>query len=62
MSEKKNPLKAAAEKAADALLGPAGPADGVPGVPGSVPPSVSEPVEPREPLPPKADQSGPETV
>ncbi|MFF7361618.1 catalase [Streptomyces sp. NPDC008125] len=62
MTEKKNPLKAAAEKAADALLGTDGPPGGVPGVPGSLPPSVQEPTTPREPLPPKSDQTGPETV
>ncbi|MEU4358292.1 catalase [Streptomyces virginiae] len=65
MSEK-NPVKAVADKIADALHGdPAaaqGPEDGVPGKPGPVSPQLSEPVEPVEPLPPKADQSGPETV
>ncbi|MER5633315.1 catalase [Streptomyces nitrosporeus] len=34
----------------------------IPGAPGSAPPSVEEPVQPREPLPPKPDQTGPETV
>ncbi|MFF1464118.1 catalase, partial [Streptomyces sp. NPDC058330] len=34
----------------------------IPGTPNSVPPTVEEPTEPREPLPPKPDQSGPETV
>ncbi|MEV7477688.1 catalase [Streptomyces halstedii] len=34
----------------------------IPGVPGSVPPSVAEPTDPHEPLPPKPDQSSPETV
>ena len=33
-----------------------------PGQPGAEPPSLTEPLTPREPLPPKADQSGPETV
>ncbi|WP_320777767.1 catalase [Streptomyces sp. CRN 30] len=59
MSEK-NPVKAMAEKAVDALRGE-GPADGVPGVPGSEPPTVAEPTEPREPLPPKPDQGAPAT-
>ncbi|SDO94194.1 catalase [Actinacidiphila guanduensis] len=34
----------------------------IPGAPGVEPPSHEEPTEPRGPLPPKADQSGPETV
>ncbi|WP_327191496.1 catalase [Streptomyces xinghaiensis] len=34
----------------------------LPGRPGSEPPPLEEPTEPREPLPPKHDQSGPETV
>ncbi len=34
----------------------------VPGAPGSEPPAMAEPTEPRSPLPPKPDQSGPETV
>ncbi|MGW2841070.1 catalase [Streptomyces sp. NPDC001493] len=62
MSEMKNPLKAAAEKAADALRGTDGPPGGVPGAPSALPPSVDEPTSPREPLPPKPDQAGPETV
>ncbi|MBE7187162.1 catalase [Jatrophihabitans endophyticus] len=33
----------------------------VPGVPGPEPAAFDEPTEPREPLPPKADQTGPET-
>lgn len=59
MSEK-NPVKAMAEKAVDALRGD-GPPDGIPGVPGSEPPTVAEPTEPREPLPPKPDQGAPAT-
>ncbi|MFF1465865.1 hypothetical protein, partial [Streptomyces sp. NPDC058330] len=61
MSDSKNPLKAAVEKAADAVLGKDGSKKGIPGTPNSVPPTVEEPTEPREPLPPKPDQSGPET-
>ncbi len=34
----------------------------IPGSPASEPPSHAEPTEAREPLPPKADQTGPETV
>ncbi|MGP4049161.1 catalase [Streptomyces sp. 2A115] len=60
MSEK-NPVKAAAEKAADALRDK-GPADGIPGKPGAQTPPVAEPTEPHAPLPPKADQGAPETV
>ncbi|WP_312855062.1 catalase [Agromyces agglutinans] len=33
----------------------------IPGAPAAEPPSLEEPTEPREPLPPKPDQSGPET-
>ncbi|MEU1127430.1 catalase, partial [Streptomyces sp. NPDC005899] len=58
----KNPLKAVAEKAADALGVPTGPEEGIPGKPNSRSPQVDEPTRPREPLPPKPDQSGPEPV
>ncbi|MFC9583631.1 catalase [Streptomyces yangpuensis] len=60
----KNPVKAVAEKIADVMhTGPAeGPEDGVPGKPALVSPQLVEPTTPVEPLPPKADQSGPETV
>jgi catalase len=34
----------------------------IPGAPGVEPPPVDEPTTPREPLPPKPDQSGPDTV
>ncbi|MFD7814926.1 catalase [Streptomyces sp. NPDC059785] len=57
MSEK-NPLKATAEKAVDALRGDA-PSDSVPGTPTVKPPTVEEPTEPAGPLPPKADQTAP---
>jgi catalase len=33
----------------------------IPGAPSSVPPPIAEPTEPGEPLPPKPDQSGPQT-
>lgn len=58
---KSNPLKAAAEKLADAL-GDDGPAEGIPGAPSLEPVPVEEPVKPRGPLPPKPDQGTPETV
>ncbi|MEV7442576.1 catalase [Streptomyces sp. NPDC091204] len=63
MSEK-NPVKAVADKIADVMhAGPAeGPEEGIPGKPAPVSPQLVEPVVPVEPLPPKADQSGPETV
>ncbi|MFD5099740.1 catalase [Streptomyces albidochromogenes] len=61
MSEK-NPVKAAAAKAADLVSGDHGPQDGIPGKPGAETPPVDEPTEVRGPLPPKPDQSGPATV
>ncbi|MEU4876523.1 catalase [Streptomyces sp. NPDC021608] len=58
-----NPLQRAARKVTDTLHGgDGGPEDGIPGKPGSESPSVEEPTRPREPLPPKADQSGPDTA
>ncbi|KUJ36634.1 catalase [Streptomyces sp. MI02-2A] len=58
-----SPLKRATDKITGALQSnDAGPEDGIPGKPGSKSPSVSEPTEPQEPLPPKADQTGPDTV
>ncbi|MEU3059689.1 catalase [Streptomyces subrutilus] len=39
----------------------AGPA-GIPGKPAPRPPAVAEPTRPREPLPPKPDQTGPDTL
>lgn len=61
MSEKKNPLSAAAEKAVDKLQNVMRPENEVPGAPGPEAVPVDEPTEPREPLPPKPDQRGPET-
>ncbi|WP_328862967.1 catalase [Streptomyces sp. NBC_00306] len=58
----KNPVKAAAQKAADLLTGESGPEEGVPGKPAPVSPPVDQPTEPQEPLPHKPDQSGPEAV
>ncbi|MFE6129113.1 catalase [Streptomyces sp. NPDC056437] len=60
--ESKNPVKAAAQKAADLLTGESGPEEGVPGKPAPVSPPVAEPTEPQEPLTPKPDQAGPEAV
>ncbi|MFC5813866.1 catalase [Nonomuraea harbinensis] len=54
-----HPIKSTVEKVVDAVTG-GGPAE-IPGVPNSEPPSLEEPTEPREPLPPKPDQSGPDT-
>jgi len=56
---------AAVSKAAEAVEKAAKMVEGmkrsVPGAPSSRPPSLEEPTEPREPLPPKKDQSSPET-
>ncbi|MGW3562119.1 hypothetical protein ACWDNT_33370, partial [Streptomyces sp. NPDC000963] len=56
-----NPLKAAVEKLTEPFR-ESGPAEGVPGAPSPEPVPVEEPTEPRGPLPPKPDQTGPETV
>ncbi len=56
-----NPLKAAVEKLTEPFR-ENGPAEGVPGAPAPEAVPVEEPTEPRGPLPPKPDQSGPETV
>ncbi|MFI9123093.1 catalase [Streptomyces bikiniensis] len=56
-----NPLKAAVDKLTEPFR-ENGPAEGVPGVPSSGPVTVEEPTEPHGPLPPKPDQTGPETV
>ncbi|MEU0375920.1 catalase [Streptomyces cyaneofuscatus] len=61
MSEKKNPVKAAAEKVADKVQEAVDPGNEIPGAPGPVPPPVDEPTEPAGPLPPKSDQRGPDT-
>ncbi|NEA49048.1 catalase [Streptomyces sp. SID10815] len=58
-----NPIKQAARKVTDALRGDgAGPEEGIPGKPGVESPSLAEPTEPHDPLPPKPDQTGPDTV
>ncbi len=58
-----SPHKRSADRIANTLhSNGAGPQDGIPGKPGFKSPSVSEPTEPQEPLPPKADQTGPDTV
>ncbi|PRH77048.1 catalase HPII [Streptomyces solincola] len=56
-----HPIKAAAEKVADAL-GVGSAPEGVPGAPSPEPAAVEEPTKPRGPLPPKPDQGTPETV
>ncbi|CAM5464383.1 catalase [Streptomyces cyaneofuscatus] len=58
----KNPLKAVAEKAADALGVAPTPEEGVPGKPAFRSPPVEEPTRPQAPLPPKPDQSSPATM
>lgn len=61
MSEKKNPVKAAADKVVEALQDAVGLGNEIPGAPGPVPPPVDEPTDPARPLPPKSDQRGPDT-
>ncbi|MDW4902979.1 catalase, partial [Streptomyces californicus] len=61
MSEKKNPVKAAAEKVVEKVQDAVAPGNDIPGAPGPVPPPVDEPTSPTEPLPPKHDQRGPDT-
>ncbi|WNM32976.1 catalase [Streptomyces sp. Li-HN-5-11] len=57
-----NPIKQAAQKVTDVLHGDgAGCEEGIPGKPGPESPSVTEPTEARKPLPPKPDQTGPDT-
>ncbi|WP_069744034.1 catalase [Streptomyces sp. EN23] len=61
MSEKKNPVKAAAEKVVEKVQDAVEPGNEIPGAPGPVPPPVDEPTSPTGPLPPKHDQRGPDT-
>ncbi|WLQ37781.1 catalase [Streptomyces castrisilvae] len=61
MSEKKNPVSAAAEKIAGKVQDAISPGNELPGAPGSEAPQVEEPTKAREPLPPKHDQTGPDT-
>ncbi|MFH8612618.1 catalase [Streptomyces sp. NPDC018029] len=61
MSEKKNPVSAAAEKAVQKVQNAMRSGNEIPGAPGPEAVPVEEPTEPREPLPPKADQRGPQT-
>ncbi|MEV0257341.1 catalase [Streptomyces sp. NPDC050732] len=61
MSEKKNPVSAAAEKAVEKVQNAMRSANEIPGAPGPEAVPVEEPTKPREPLPPKADQRGPQT-
>ncbi|WP_327420333.1 catalase [Streptomyces sp. NBC_01230] len=60
MSEKKSPVSAAAEKAAEKVRKTVRPGNEIPGAPGPEAPSVEEPTEARGPLPPKYDQRGPD--
>ncbi|MGW0645558.1 catalase [Streptomyces badius] len=61
MSEKKNPVKAAADKVVEKVQDAVDPGNEIPGAPGPVPPPVDEPTSPTGPLPPKHDQRGPDT-
>ncbi|MEU2528891.1 MULTISPECIES: catalase [Streptomyces] len=61
MTEKKNPVAAAAEKVVEKVQEAVLPPNEIPGAPSAEAASVKEPVEPREPLPPKHDQRGPDT-
>ncbi|MCX4714001.1 catalase [Streptomyces griseus] len=61
MSEKKNPVKATADKVVEAVQDTVAPGNEIPGAPGPVPPPVDEPIDPTGPLPPKSDQRGPDT-
>jgi catalase len=53
-------VKAALDKAVEKVTELVNPP--IPGAPNSEPPSLAEPTEPRAPLPPKSDQTGPDTV
>ncbi|MQY06495.1 catalase [Actinomadura macrotermitis] len=57
--EETNPLKAVADKVADAVGDGKGGKPSIPGRPSSATPPVEEPTEPHGPLPPKPDQEGP---
>ncbi|QMU77197.1 catalase [Streptacidiphilus sp. PB12-B1b] len=64
MSTKKNPVASAAKtakKVAAKVQDAVTHGNEIPGAPAPVPPPVDEPTEPTGPLPPKADQSGPQT-
>ncbi|MFF5727527.1 catalase [[Kitasatospora] papulosa] len=61
MTEKKNPVAAAAEKVVEKVQEAVPPPNEIPGAPSPEVASVKEPAEPREPLPPKHDQRGPDT-
>ncbi|MDF9868728.1 catalase [Streptomyces pratensis] len=61
MTEKKNPVAAAAEKVVEKVQEAALPPNEIPGAPSPEAASVKEPTTPREPLPPKHDQRGPDT-
>ncbi|MFF7331748.1 catalase [Streptomyces sp. NPDC008150] len=61
MSEKKNPVASAAEKVVDAVQQATGRGNEIPGAPAAKPVPVEEPTDPTGPLPPKPDQTGPDT-
>ncbi|WP_277440707.1 catalase [Streptomyces sp. SPB162] len=54
-------MTAATEKVVEKVQEAVHPRNDIPGVPNSVPPQLDEPTEPVGPLPPKPDQSGPDT-
>ncbi|MET8291924.1 catalase [Streptomyces sp. NPDC005132] len=60
MSEKKNPVSAAAEKVVEKVQDAVRGEHTIPGAPGPEAPPVEEPTQAREPLPPKPDQHGPD--
>ncbi|MER5550480.1 catalase [Streptomyces sp. NPDC002793] len=60
MSEK-NPVAAAAKKVVEKVQEAVRPDNEIPGAPAPGPAPIEEPTKAREPLPPKADQSGPDT-
>jgi catalase len=61
VSEKKNPVSAAADKVVEKVQDAVSTANELPGAPGPQAPPLQEPTEPRGPLPPKHDQRGPDT-
>lgn len=61
MSEKKNPVSAAAEKLVQEVQKAVSPGNEIPGAPSPEAVPVEEPTQARGPLPPKHDQRGPDT-
>ncbi|WP_017604955.1 catalase [Nocardiopsis alkaliphila] len=61
MAKESNPIKAAVDKVTEAVTDGGDPAAKIPGRPNKQPPPLEEPTEPRGPLPPKPDQTAPES-